>query len=163
MGFFSYTCAKSNLPALASTSWDDHPFTQVVLFDKDGVLAEGTYDGYGRIFGTCRSGGDVLELVDGGYYGLIEEGELKLVLKLYSDPSDSFETLGRSGYDPGQGHFHDEDFIEACSVVGGFSSFEDYEAAYDHFPVEDDGPVTASDLMAWKAEREASRRAAPGG
>ncbi len=163
MGFFSYTCAKSNLPALASTSWDDHPFTQVVLINKDGIVAEGAYDGYGRIFG--REDEDVFEMNDGGFFGFIENGKMKFVLKSHYDPNDSFDSIGKSNDDPGQGHFHNEDFIEACRVVGGFSSYEDYKAAYEHFAdfaEENDGEdMTADDLLAWKAEREASRRAGP--
>lgn len=161
MGFFSFTCAKSNLPTLASTSWGDHPFTQVVLIDKDGVVAQGTYDGYGRIFGTRRSGEGGLDIVDEGFYDRLGEGEVKIVLKSHYDPNDSFESLGRSHSDPGQGHFHDDTFIEACREVGGFSSFDDYAAAYEHFADEDGDSMTAGDLLAWKMELEASGRAGP--
>ena len=61
--------------------------------------------------------------------GAILEGKVKLVSgKFYS--GERFDALGRSGFDPGQGHFHDQDKIDGWYARGGFPSWADYRNAY---------------------------------
>jgi hypothetical protein len=122
MGFSSYTCAKSNLPVMASTSWGDQPaWCEVVLLHKDGRKQTGSYDGYGRIDGQ-----EVNNLWD-----LICSGEAKMILKMFYC-GEAFEELGLSHNDPGQGHFHDEEFLIKSFAQGGFSSYEEYIKALEN-------------------------------
>ncbi len=121
MGFYSYTCAKTHLPILASTSWGDE-YSKVVVLDGEGTIFRGLYDGYGRV--VTRAGAEV-ELDDGA----ILSGKVKLVSgKFYS--GERFDELGRSSSDPGQGHFHDSDRIDGWYANGGFPSWADYRNAY---------------------------------
>jgi hypothetical protein len=123
MGFFSYTCAKTNLPVLASTSWPEK-YSRVVVLDDEGNKFSGSYDGYGNLI--TRDGAEI-ELDP--YGDSILSGKTKLVLKKFYD-GETFEDLGRSNTDPGQGHFHNEDAIELWYVRGGFSSYQEYLGAF---------------------------------
>ena len=121
MGFFSFTCAKTQLPILASTSWDEK-YSKVVVLDEDGSKLKGIYDGYGRVMGNI---GEVeLDYAD------VEGGNVKLVLQKFYN-GESFEALGKSHSDPGQGHFHDEEKIEAWYKQGGFKDYKDMILAYN--------------------------------
>jgi hypothetical protein len=117
MGFFSYTCAKTNLPVLASTSWPEK-YSRVVVLDDEGNKFSGSYDGYGIVI--TRAGAEI-ELDDSS----ILSGKTKLVLRKFYD-GETFEDLGRSNNDPGQGHFHNEDKIELWYARGGFASYREY-------------------------------------
>lgn len=121
MGFFSYTCAKSNLPILAGTSWGDRPeATTVVVVFKDGRSAvHGQYDGYGRVDGV-----EVMED--------IESGRAKMVLRKYWQ-QERFSGLGKNENEPGQGHFHDEQFIDELYSAGPLPSARDYYAALQKY------------------------------
>ena len=121
MGFFSYTCAKTNLPILASTSWGGEESEVVVLFD-DGSIMKGAYDGYGRVL---TSVGSELELD----YSSVLNGSVKLVLKKFYNGED-FSGLGRSWDEPGQGHFHDPEKIREWFAQGGFPSRAAYIEAF---------------------------------
>lgn len=124
MGFSSWTCAKTNLPILNSTSWGFMPETYQVVMITKGSRVFGEYGGYGRL------DTDVGEVqIDGQ---AVEDGEVKLVLKkFYDEKRDTFEKLGKNDWDPGQGHFHDEKKIKAWYAKGGFRSFKSYSAAYN--------------------------------
>lgn len=121
MGFFSYTCAKTNLPVLASTSWPEE-YSRVVVHDEDGNKFSGSYDGYGNVF--TQSGSEI-ELDDSA----ILAGRTKLILRSFYD-GETFEGLGKSNYDPGQGHFHDEEKIELWYSRKGFPSHREFVEAY---------------------------------
>ncbi len=121
MGFFSYTCAKTNLPVLASTSWPEK-YSRVVVLDDEGNKISGSYDGYGNVI---TRGGAEIELD----YNSILSGKTKLVLRKFYD-GETFEDLGRSNNDPGQGHFHNEDAIELWYARGGFASYREYLGAF---------------------------------
>jgi len=127
MGFFSKTCAKTNHPVIHHGYGDDwhtkYPefFTVVVLF-PDGKKVEGAYDGYGRV-------GDV-NLLPERYDHKLWEG-LKFVLKTHY-AGESYDELGKSRDELGQGHFMSEDFIKYCAIVqrNGFKSYDAYKRAF---------------------------------
>lgn len=121
MGFYSYTCAKTHLPILASTSWGDE-YSKVVVLGENGTVFRGVYDGYGRV---DVDGGMEVELDD----GKILDGKVKLVASRFYD-GEAFGEVGKSGADPGQGHFHDPTRIEAWYARGGFPSWGDFRNAY---------------------------------
>jgi hypothetical protein len=121
MGFYSYTCAKTNLPIMASTSWGDS-FSSVVVLSEDGNIFRGSYDGYGRVF---TSDGMEVELNDSS----IMSGKVKLVSGSFYK-GEKFSSLEKSRNDPGQGHFHDPDKVEKWYSLGGFPSWQDYRDAY---------------------------------
>ena len=123
MGFFSYTCAKTNLPVLASEAWPEK-YSRVVVLDGEGNKFSGSYDGYGNVI---TPDGSEIELDP--YGDSILSGKTKLVLKKFYD-GETFEDLGRSNSDPGQGYFHDEDKIEVWYARGGFPSHREYVEAY---------------------------------
>lgn len=121
MGFFSYTCAKTNLPVLASTSWPEE-FCKVTVLTESGDVFRGVYDGYGRV--VTQFGSEV-ELDD----SVVTRGGIKFVLtKFYK--GEKFGDLGKSHNDPGQGHFHDEEKIKEWYTKGGFPSAKEYYRAY---------------------------------
>jgi len=123
MGFFSYTCAKTNLPVLASEAWPEK-YSRVVVLDGEGNKFSGSYDGYGNVI--TRDGSEI-ELDP--YGDSILSGKTKLVLKEFYN-GETFEDLGRSNSDPGQGYFHDEDKIELWYARRGFASYREYLGAF---------------------------------
>lgn len=150
MGTYSWTCAKTNLPILGAESWgtsgsnghDLSEFTKaVLLFPDKGIVAHGTYCGYGRFEmdeGTSNRGprsiNGPMEFSEDGTVEALGSGRAKLVLSSYYDPrTDGFETLGKSRMEPGQGHFHAEEFILRCREAGRFASYEGYQLAYFRF------------------------------
>jgi hypothetical protein len=119
MGFFSYTCAKTHLPIMASTSWEGPPeMCQVVVLKKDGSSFQGSYDGYGRVSGVE---------VD---YEDLESGQVKYVLQKFWN-GETFDQLGNSHNDPGQGHFHNAAKVMRWYAQGGFPSYKDFIKAYN--------------------------------
>lgn len=104
MGFYSFTCAQTGLPVMAGEACrqpDDLGMCTVVAVHSNGERFEGVYDGYGRVDGE-EVGDD------------IHRGTLKLVLKQFHNPATSFDSLGPSGHEPGQGYFHDWEFIRGA-------------------------------------------------
>jgi len=158
MGFFSWTCAKTNMPIMASTSWAGHPFTKVVLLADGGrTVVKGTYDGYGRMQVGDAQWGDTLtrrslvDIVGHRLSGKINKGEVKLVLAKYYDPSDDFQSLGRSRNEPGQGHFHNEGFLGQCQKVGSFATYEGYCLAFEgQLPVDFAARLSAKDAAGFE-------------
>lgn len=124
MGFYSCLCAKTNLPVLADTSWSDKPdFTQVVVVCRDGSVIRGAYDGYGRVEGL-----DISEHVS--VLGGADEARIVLA-KYYA--GERFEDLPPNANEIGQGHFHDEVFIEHLEKVGPLPSVAAYLTLYSGF------------------------------
>lgn len=121
MGFFSYTCAKTFLPIMASTSWPEE-YCRVAVVSKDDSVLRGTYDGYGRVFGEF---GEVE--ID---YENILSGRIKMVAERFYKGERWADIPNKSHDDIDQGHFHDEDKIEAWYKKGGFASYREYVDAY---------------------------------
>lgn len=141
MGFFSWTCAKTNLPIMAGEAWGDfEDLTEVVLLTERGNFSvRGTYDGYGNIEAT--------NLIDTGLSDLLDSGRAKMVLAKFYDPKvDTYDNLGKSQFEPGQGYFHNEEFVLKCIEAGGFASYEGYCLAYrDAVPFDLAVKLTASE------------------
>jgi hypothetical protein len=98
--------------------------TRVTLLRKGRSPVDGTYDGYGR-FSPCDINKRTLEI---GYKNM-EAGRSKWVLTEFYD-GETFEVLGKSCHEPGQGHFHDPRNLLKWLRAGGFDTQEQYEAAY---------------------------------
>lgn len=120
MGFFSWTCAKTQLPIMATAHWGADPdiagsLCDAVLIAPEGVVARGRYDGYGRLGG--------FDIIDGGYGDLLDEGDAALVLSRWYDGERLGELEKRSLMEPGQGFFHEREEllqrIEAVLQAGG--------------------------------------------
>jgi hypothetical protein len=123
MGFFSFTCAKTYLPIMASRSWGGSPECyEVVLLYAHGTRLQGSYDGYGRVHPPS---GGVVE--DVAY--LLEEKQAKLVLTKFCTPEDTFKSVGENHDETGQGHFHDFDKVERWYAKGGFKNYSSYKKA----------------------------------
>ena len=127
MGFFSKTCAKTNLPVIHHGYWGDwhtkHPdFFNVVVLYPDGRKVEGDYDGYGRV-------GEI-ELCPGGYNEELWDSRKFVLKKHYA--GESYEDLGRSHDEMAQGHFMAEDFILYCKMLKpkGFKDYSGYKRAF---------------------------------
>lgn len=127
MGFFSKTCAKTNHPVIHHGYGDDwhrnYPeFFEVVVLYPNGKKIEGTYDGYGNVDGVSLCGEE--------YDHKLWE-KLKFVLKKHY-AGETYEELGKSRDELGQGHFMAEDFIKYCAIVqsDGFKSYDAYKRAF---------------------------------
>jgi hypothetical protein len=97
---------------------------EVVLLYKNGDRVTGRYDGYGRV--RAEAGGTV-----DGLHGGLDNGTLKIVLKKFIKPKDTFESIGKNHHEPGQGHFHQPGAIMKWYAAGGFKTYKAYVAAYD--------------------------------
>jgi hypothetical protein len=131
MGFFSKTCAKTNLPVIHHGYGDDwhtnHPeFSEVVVLYPDGHKVEGFYTGYGEVLSLE---GEVSLCPDGYNEELWES--LKFVLKKHY-AGESYGDLGRSHDEMAQGHFMAEDFILYCKTLKpeGFKDYSGYKLAF---------------------------------
>jgi hypothetical protein len=92
-------------------------YHEVVVLQKGRKRFHGAYDGYGRV-----EGGDILELD----YTAVDKGDTKLVLACFYE-DERFEDLHPSWHDPGQGHFHDLESIEALHASNKvFASEEEF-------------------------------------
>lgn len=119
MGFTSFTCAKSHLPIMAGTSWTgSDEMCDVVALSPDGAKIEGRYDGYGGIDGRTLDIDDLIAY------------RVKFVLKKYYT-GETYEQLAKSGNELGQGHFHDEEWIEKLYRAGPLNSYQAYVDAYN--------------------------------
>jgi len=100
MGFFSWECAKTRLPILNEyTAIGNYAFAnRVVVLFKDGGIAKGNYDGYGRV----RSELGVIELVE------MNEKDWRMVIERFYE-GEHWSAFKVNHNDPGQGHFYDED------------------------------------------------------
>jgi hypothetical protein len=118
MGFFSKTCAKTNLPVVADCKGLPR-LNEIVVLYPNGKKIEGSYDGYGRVNG--------IDLLPDGY---VEKkwDALKFVLKdKYA--GEEYKDLGKSGDELAQGYFMSDRFLNHCMRVGSFDSYADYKKA----------------------------------
>ena len=127
MGFFSKTCAKTNLPVIHHGYGNDwhrkYPkFYDVVVLYPDGRKIEGVYDGYGRVDGVSICGDE---------YDHKLWGKIKFVLKEHY-AGETYKDLGKSRDELGQGHFMSEEFIRYCATVQshGFKSYDAYKRSF---------------------------------
>jgi hypothetical protein len=125
MGFFSKTCAKTNLPIITvhrEGSFEE--LTSIVVLYPDGKKLEGIYDGYGRVI----DGDDVIPIMED--CGSDEWDDVKFVLsKHYA--GETYEQLGKSGRELGQGFFMNDDFLEFCVEKGKFKSYAEYKRKFN--------------------------------
>lgn len=118
MGFFSKTCAKTNLPVVADCKGLPR-LNEIVVLLPNGKKLEGSYDGYGRVGG--------ISLMPNGYIEK-EWDAIKFVLKdKYA--GESYKELGESGDELAQGYFMSDRFLLYCMKVGSFASYADYKKA----------------------------------
>lgn len=122
MGFFSKTCAKTNLPVVADCKGFPKLNEIVVLF-PDGKKLEGSYDGYGRVGGVS--------LMPDGY---IEKDwdDLKFVLK-WKYEGESYKDLGQSHDELAQGYFMSDTFLKVCMEEGSFKNYSEYKKAMQKY------------------------------
>ena len=127
MGFFSKTCAKTNLPVIHHGYGDDwhrkYPeFFEVVVLYPDGHKIEGAYDGYGRV--------DGVDICPDGYDHKLWE-KVKFVLKKHYN-GESYAELGDSHDELAQGHFMAEEFLFFCRMMKpqGFKDYRGYKTAF---------------------------------
>ena len=115
MGYFSKTCAKTHLP-IVHDSWGYAALNRVVALLPNGAKIRGSYDGYGRVDGQ--------ELHE-------EWDDVKFVLEQHYN-NESYNDLGKSGNELGQGHFMDNKFLIYCTIVNpdGFASYAKYKQVF---------------------------------
>jgi hypothetical protein len=116
MGFFSKTCAKTNLPVIAPML--GYPsLNLVVALTPDGRKVSGSYDGYGRVDG----------------HDFVKEWEtVKFILVAYYN-GETYEELGNSGDENAQGFFMADAFLDYCIKHGPFKNRAEYEQAFDKY------------------------------
>ena len=122
MGFFSKTCAKTNLPVVADCKGFPKLNEIVVLF-PNGEKLEGSYDGYGRVGGV--------DLMPDGY---IEKDwdDLKFVLK-WRYEGETYKQLGKSHDELAQGYFMSDTFLKICIDEGSFKNYSEYKKAMQKY------------------------------
>ena len=117
MGYFSKTCAVSNLPVMAFLG-DMPELSEVVALLPNGSIIKGMYDGYGRINDVDLNESDDFDAA-------------KFVLEKYFKPTMTYQSLPASKSDPGQGFFHDNHLLVRWLVHDGFKTYKDYCTAYE--------------------------------
>jgi len=122
MGFFSKTCAKTNLPVVADCKGLPR-LNEIVVLYPNGTKVEGSYDGYGRVGG--------LDLLPDGYE-MDKWDKLKFVLK-WKYKGESYKELGESGDELAQGYFMSDRFLNHCMRVGSFKTYADYKKALEKY------------------------------
>lgn len=96
MGFFSWTCAKTQKPILAGVFNDWFAqFSKVVIIRRDKKAIKGTYDGCGSV-----------ELASGKVIDIAERigPKFKLVLAAFYD-GETIDQLGENEHERNQGYF----------------------------------------------------------
>lgn len=121
MGFFSKTCAKSFLPVLADARGVPQ-LSEVVALLPNGMVIEGTYDGYGRV-----DGNDLREIDNEWIWD-----NVKFVLKLCYN-GEKYDEVGPSHDERAQGWFMHDGFIKHCLKKGKFASHDEYNKAFDKY------------------------------
>jgi hypothetical protein len=122
MGFFSKTCAKTNLPVVADCKGFPK-LNEIVVLYPDGSKLEGSYDGYGRV--------NDIDLLPDGY----EEDKwdaLKFVLK-WQYEGESYKELGKSHDELAQGYFMSDTFLKICIDEGSFRNYSEYKKAMQKY------------------------------
>ena len=120
MGFFSKTCAKTNLPICAPEV--NRSLSEIVVLYPDGRKVEGTYDGYGRV-----NGEQLLEDCSSK-----EWDDLKFVVASKYD-GERYEDLGESRNELGQGYFLSREFLALGISRGGFKSYAEYKKFFNKY------------------------------
>lgn len=115
MGYFSKLCAKTFLPVMAVRA-DVPELSRVVALFPNGKIVMGVYDGYGRV--------DDLDMD----YETFES--IKFVLANHY-AGETYDALGESPNDPGQGWFYNDADLRAWIAKGGFSSADEHRRHYD--------------------------------
>ena len=118
MGFFSKTCAKTNLPVVADCKGLPR-LNEIVVLYPNGKKIEGSYDGYGRVDGE--------DLCPNGYDHDLWES-LKFVIAIAYE-GESYKDLGKSHNELAQGYFMSDRFLLHCMKVGSFASYAEYKKA----------------------------------
>jgi len=137
MGISSFTCAKTNLPIIVTS---DHEYSGKNM--NDVVFLPSRNDppmrGWLGQYATFHSGDMDIDLWDSGYARKILNAEAKFVLNAFYDANDTFDSLGRSELDPGQGGLlYGDGFISKAVEAGGFKTFLGLELAYSaDLPIE---------------------------
>ena len=111
MGFFSKTCAKTNLPVVADCKGFPK-LNEIVVLLPNGTKLEGSYDGYGRVGGVS--------LMPDGYIEQ-EWDAIKFVLK-WKYEGESYKDLGMSHDELAQGYFMSDTFLKVCMEEGSFKN-----------------------------------------
>lgn len=122
MGFFSKTCAKTNLPVVADCKGFPK-LNEIVVLYPDGTKLEGSYDGYGRV--------NDIDLLPDGY----EEDKwdaLKFVLK-WKYEGETYKQLGKSHDELAQGYFMSDTFLKICMDEGSFKNYSEYKKAMKQY------------------------------
>ena len=122
MGFFSKTCAKTNLPVVADCKGFPK-LNEIVVLYPDGTKLEGSYDGYGRV--------NDIDLLPDGY----EEDKwdaLKFVLK-WKYEGETYKQLGKSHDELAQGYFMSDTFLKICIEEGSFKNYSEYKKAMKQY------------------------------
>jgi len=122
MGFFSKTCAKTNLPVVADCKGFPK-LNEIVVLLPNGKKLEGSYDGYGRVGGV--------DLMPDGYIEQ-EWDAIKFVLKEKYN-NESYEELGMSGDELAQGYFMSDRFLKICLDEGSFKNYSAYKKAMEKY------------------------------
>lgn len=117
MGFFSKTCAKTNLPIVHEMR--GYPeLSEIVVLKPNGKTLRGSYDGYGRVQGE-----NVCDNYDTDW------DRTKFVLAI-AYAGEKYEEVGESGDELGQGHFMSDAFLDYCLQKKKFKSHREYEKAF---------------------------------
>jgi hypothetical protein len=122
MGFHSKCCVKSNLPIVVEAK--GYPLlNEVVALLPDGVVAEGSYDGYGRVGGV-----DLLETETGEW----QWPKVKMVLKTHY-AGEKYDDLPEPQTEMGQGYFMANEFLDYCLTHGPFKTRAQYVRAFGKY------------------------------
>jgi|GEM_PF-3450018 len=112
MGYFSKTCAKTNMPIVAKDrGWP--LFHQVVALTPDKIV-RGSYDGYGRVDGE-----DLQKVWD----------KVKIVLS-HAYEGETYDQLAKSGQELGQGYFMADEFLRVCTFKKSFKNYAEYKRTF---------------------------------
>jgi hypothetical protein len=118
MGYFSKTCAKTNLPVVVEAV-NIPQLNLVVALYPDGRKLEGSYDGYGRVGGQ-----DLMT-----EYTESEWKKIKFVLQNKYE-GETYDSLGKSGNELGQGYFMAKKFLHHSILKGSYKDYAEYKKTF---------------------------------
>ncbi len=129
MGFFSKTCAKTNLPVITvHREGGFKELASVIVLYPDGRKLEGDYDGYGRIIVDGKEV-PIFDIDTEGFVGKHWD-DVKFVIRKYYE-GETYDQLGKSGRELGQGFFMSNNFLIHCVVKGKFKSYAEYKRKFN--------------------------------
>ena len=133
MGFFSYVCTKCNQPVLADALGVGLA-NRVMVFDRNGLTLDGSYDGYGRIAGKCfyeflgrametemtrgefiSAHCEEMENLGDEYQEADPTFPVKMIHSGCQSAGDNYETLKPSESDSGQGFFYSDKQVDGIN------------------------------------------------